>query len=287
MIFLLWFASTVKVDSLIGVLDAQNSACLHTQSMTSRRDMGGDDPVGDALRAESGGHRAMLVIERDDGFIEVVEAERYFSRWEAWPAHVREGLTHVRGRVLDLGCGSGRHARYLQDRGFEVTGIDISPGAIVVARHLGLANSMHRSIADVRRFASGRFHTFLMLWNNFGLFGSAPRAQRLLSHMARISAPDARIIAESRDVTSMRGIHRDYQLRNLERGRLPGQFRWRLRFGQARTPWRDYLMVSSREMNKILEGTGWHIQRLLPADDGAQYVAVIVKRSTVRDLPPD
>jgi len=37
-------------------------------------------------------------------------------------------------KTLDLGCGAGNYAIYLAGRGFEVTGIDISPSAIEYAR---------------------------------------------------------------------------------------------------------------------------------------------------------
>ena len=37
-------------------------------------------------------------------------------------------------RVLDLGCGSGRHLVYLAKRGFDVYGIDIAPEGIKIAR---------------------------------------------------------------------------------------------------------------------------------------------------------
>lgn len=37
-------------------------------------------------------------------------------------------------RILDLGCGSGRHLVYLAKRGFEVYGIDIAPEGIKIAK---------------------------------------------------------------------------------------------------------------------------------------------------------
>jgi ubiquinone/menaquinone biosynthesis C-methylase UbiE len=37
-------------------------------------------------------------------------------------------------RVLDAGCGAGRMARYLTDRGLVVTGVDLSPGMLQMAR---------------------------------------------------------------------------------------------------------------------------------------------------------
>ena len=37
-------------------------------------------------------------------------------------------------RIIDLGCGSGRHLVYLADKGFFVDGIDFSPSAVELAR---------------------------------------------------------------------------------------------------------------------------------------------------------
>ncbi|MBT9254657.1 class I SAM-dependent methyltransferase [Phycicoccus sp. MAQZ13P-2] len=51
-------------------------------------------------------------------------------------------LDHFVGRVvagggahvLDAGCGTGRMARYLVDRGLSVVGVDLSPGMLAMAR---------------------------------------------------------------------------------------------------------------------------------------------------------
>lgn len=51
-------------------------------------------------------------------------------------------LDHLVGRVvagggahvLDAGCGTGRIARYLVDRGLSVVGVDLSPGMLAMAR---------------------------------------------------------------------------------------------------------------------------------------------------------
>jgi SAM-dependent methyltransferase len=57
-------------------------------------------------------------------------------------------------RCIDLGCGTGNHCIYLAKNGFDVTGIDISPSAIGIAK----ANARekggrcHFIVADVLRY---------------------------------------------------------------------------------------------------------------------------------------
>lgn len=40
-------------------------------------------------------------------------------------------------KILDLGCGAGRHCIYLADKGFDVVGVDISKSALTMARKWG------------------------------------------------------------------------------------------------------------------------------------------------------
>src|SRR5918999_2988986 len=85
-------------------------------------------------------------------------------------------MRYVRGRVLDVGCGAGRAALRLQERGHELVAVDISPLAVEVARRRGVLDA--REVPFERVDASlGIFDTVLMLGNNFGLVGSAGGAR--------------------------------------------------------------------------------------------------------------
>lgn len=48
--------------------------------------------------------------------------------------HFVSMLPNDRPAVLDAGCGTGRIARYLADHGCAVTGVDLSPGMLAMAR---------------------------------------------------------------------------------------------------------------------------------------------------------
>ena len=78
------------------------------------------------------------IIERDDGYITAMSLKFYFSEYEDWPLVEKKALTFVKGRVLDIGCGVGRHILYLQRKNFKVLGIDNSPLSIKVCKLRGV-----------------------------------------------------------------------------------------------------------------------------------------------------
>jgi SAM-dependent methyltransferase len=228
--------------------------------------------------AFAGSENAIEIVERDDGFIDASRfgPQSYLAPYRRWPSHQRRAMRFVRGRVLDVGCGAGRVALHLQERGHEVVAIDVSPGAVEVARRRGVRDARLRSIADVDE-SLGVFDTIVMYGNNFGLFGSRASAKRLLRRFHRLTTEPGRIVAESRDpYLTTTQVHLDYHEWNRSRGRMSGQVRIRVRYREHATPWFDYLMVSRGEMDELAAGTGWAVVRTVDGEDGL-YFAVLEK----------
>ncbi len=238
-----------------------------------------EDAYGRHLYEHLGGLRTAEVVERDDGYIGVsMGASAYFAEFKAWPAHQRQGMRLVRGRVLDIGCGAGRVALYLQNRSFDVLSVDLSPLAIKVCRLRGVKNAKVLSITQVTS-RLGEFDTLIMFGNNFGLFANPRRARWLLKRFHALTSPQARILAESKNpYDGATPEHRKYHRLNRKRGRMAGQLRLRVRCGLACTPWFDYLIVSPSEMRSIVRGTGWNIAQLLESRDPG-YLAVLKKKA--------
>ena len=220
------------------------------------------------------------IIERDDNYIDTgSDPGLYFSEYRQWSPLEKRAIKLVKGSVLDVGCGAGRHALYLQEKNFDVTGIDNSPGAIRVCKLRGLKRAIVRPIANADKFKPASFDTITMMGNNFGLFGSFENARAILKKFASITAPDARIIAKTLDpYKTDNPLHPSYHQLNRRRGRLGGQIRMRVRYGATVGEWFDYLFVSPDEMRDILSNTDWRIEKLLNAEE-ANYVAVIQKKS--------
>lgn len=219
------------------------------------------------------------IIERDDRFIDTgSQGGMYFSEYNEWSPLEREAIKIANGRILDIGCGAGRHSLYLQQQGFDVTGIDISPGAVKVCKLRGLKKAFVRPINDVDKFKTASFDTVLMLGNNFGLFGSAKGAKLRLKRLYQVTSPAARIIAGTRNpYKTSDENHLQYHRLNKKRGRMPGQIKMRVRFAKTVGPWFDYLLVSPKEMEVVLRDTDWQVERFV-APDEANYFAVIRKK---------
>ena len=227
--------------------------------------------------ASYNGEWALEIVERDDGLTTYSRLpEHYFSNYKDWPLIEKEAMEFVKGRVLDIGCGAGRHSLYLQEKGFDVLAIDNSPLAIRICKLRGVKNAEEVSIEEVSG-EMGTFDTILLLGNNFGLFGGFEKARILLRKFHRMTSHDALIITETRDpYKTSNPDHLEYQEFNRKRGRMSGQLRIRIRFKKYTTPWFDYLLVSKDEMETILQDTGWKVKGYMDSER-SNYVAIIEK----------
>lgn len=235
------------------------------------------DAQGRAMMDFYEGKRAFEIIQRDDGYFDVSGGpELYFREFEDWKDIEKEAMDYVEGRVIDIGCGAGKHSIYLQRNGFEVTGVDISPHAIEVARKRGLEDVRGISISEINQ-DMGKFRTILLMGNNFGLLESCTGGKEYLRKFHQLTVSKARIIAETRDpyATEMKE-HLEYHKFNRERGRMGGQLRLRVLYRKYKTPWFDYLLVSREELEDILRDTGWEIEKIMVGDAGI-YIAIMRK----------
>ena len=182
-------------------------------------------------------------------------------------------MRFVRGRVLDVGCGAGRVAVHLQERGLDVVGIDVSPLAVEVARRRGLADARLGTL-DTALAEGESFDTILLLGNNLGLLAGERQGRRLLRRLAGVATERGRLLAGSYDpYDGASAPARRYHARNRERRKLGGVERLRIRYQQYATPWFDVLFASREEVNLISDRSGWAVSRFI--DHGAGYVAVL------------
>lgn len=236
-----------------------------------------DDAFGRLLLDHMAGSAGQLLLELDDGRSgPALPAEVFFTGFGEWPAAERRVFESVRGRVLDVGCGAGRHSLEARRRGFDVVAIDISPGAVEVCRRRGVEDVRLLPL-DAVDASLGAFDSVLMMCGNFGLVGTADAAVPILRLLHELTTPGGRIVLDSVDpYEDADAGDLAYQDRNRARGRAPGQVTIRLRYGASATPWYELLNVSARELEELATAAGWTVAELVDGDPG-EYYAVLEK----------
>ena len=216
------------------------------------------------------GRLKSAVLRRDDGYAEDVP-EMIASYFGPPEAHHVKLLGSLSGRVLDVGCGVGRHVLWLQERGIEVVGIDHSPGAIEVARQRGCREVHLGGVADVD-FPEGHFDAAIMLGNNAGIGGTVEGCVTLFERLRRWVRPRGRLMAESRDpVVSNHPNHLIYDEANRAAGRPSGQVRWRLECRERIGEWFCVMLFQPQELEQVIARAGWHVTDTT-THDGALFV---------------
>lgn len=234
-----------------------------------------EDAFGQLLLDHLAGRGGQAILERDDGRAQpALPAAVFFGAFDKWPPEEQQVFEGVQGRVLDVGCGAGRHSLEAQRRGCEVVAIDISPGAVEVARRRGVIDVRLLPLADVDH-TLGVFDTLLMMCGNFGLFGTEVEARRLLRTLHEITSVEGRIVFDSVDPSDDRE-DLSYQARNRSLGRRPGQVTIRLAYGDVTTPWFELLNLSPSELEELLDGSGWRLAELVPSTP-PEYFGVLEK----------
>jgi len=97
-------------------------------------------------------------------------------------------------RLLDIPCGTGRHARVFARHGIRVTGVDLNPTLIRMAKADGRKNPRFE-VGDMRKFAKyrGEFDAAVNLFTSFGYFADERKNAEVLSGMVAALRPGGRI----------------------------------------------------------------------------------------------
>ena len=73
------------------------------------------------------------------------------------------------GTILDLACGKGRHAQYLNKIGYDVTGADLSENSIAFAKQFE-NHRLHFAVHDMCKPFYKQFDAVFNLFTSFGYF---------------------------------------------------------------------------------------------------------------------
>jgi SAM-dependent methyltransferase len=221
------------------------------------------------------------VLERDDGYQHTSSVSYLFEEPKNWSDEEIKSLNHIpaNSKVLDVGCGVGRVALYLQEKEHIVVGLDSCPEAIQVVKIRGLKYSYLSNICDIVKppfFDS--FDVVLMMGNNFGICGDVDKTERLLLRLKSFLSENGLIILSVRDpLNTEKAIHHSYHQMNRQKGRAPGLLRLRVIYRDLVDDWWELLTVCAPKAEKMLNNTGYNKIALYQSTNSPVYFLVAKK----------
>jgi SAM-dependent methyltransferase len=226
-------------------------------------------------------------------FDEVFEAEEYLYFYEDTLREedtakqvdflARELPLSPGERVLDLGCGHGRHANELARRGHQVLGVDMVMGFLDIARadarDAGL--TVDYALGDVRGLGiEASFEHAVSLFDAFGFLDDEGNADYLRS-VAQALVPGGSLLLDVRNrdwvarsilpVTVLdkgEDMMVDRHAFDTATGRLVDR-RTYVRGGKVRTVTFSIRLYAPTELAALLAATGFRVERTWGGWDGA------------------
>ncbi|MFD5074800.1 aminotransferase class I/II-fold pyridoxal phosphate-dependent enzyme [Streptomyces sp. NPDC058371] len=181
-------------------------------------------------------------------------------------------------RVLDLGCGTGRHAIALAERGFHVTGVDVGEWALKQAAEEAAASGTHVEWLrlDLLRelpWPVGEFDAIICV-QSFG-WGSDAQQLRLLREARRTLVPGGLLVLDHSNVLTIAGhyvpeatfetdglradFRRNYR---VTAGRSTGEIEVRRPGAEPVVIHDDVRMYQPAEVRELLARAGFTVERV-------------------------
>lgn len=157
-----------------------------------------DDPMG---RAVSDFHfnsiDQPIIVHSEDFDDDTIDTHYLFRSYQQMPALEKKALSLCKGSVLDVGACAGAHSAYLQEKGFDVTALEVSTLCCEVLRNRNIKKVVQQNIFD---FNGQKFDTILLLMNGTGIAGTLAGLDVLLHHLSTLLNPDGQILIDSSDL---------------------------------------------------------------------------------------
>ena len=210
-----------------------------------------------------------LYIIDKDGYKEEMQTGMYFRSFDDMPYLEQLALECCRGRILEVGSGAGSHALILQDDGFDVTALEISPLATIVAKERGVAKTVCQ---DIFLFDENGYDTILLLMNGIGLVSTIAGLHEFLELARGILSFDGQILFDSSGVS--------YLVQDIEKptANYYGEVEYRYEYkGEISEP-ASWLYIDKQTLVDIAATHHFDVSILYEDEDG-QYLAKLTRRT--------
>ncbi|MBA3985192.1 MAG: class I SAM-dependent methyltransferase [Flavobacteriales bacterium] len=143
----------------------------------------------------------------DTPYYPILYKDRDTEEAEFFMKNITKFLQMKKGQtILDLACGRGRHSVSLNELGYDVTGVDLSPESILYAKAFEI-ETLHFEVHDMCKPYYKKFDAVFNLFTSFGYF------EKEEDNFRTIAAIKANLKDNGKAVIDFMNVH--YVIKNL------------------------------------------------------------------------
>ena len=235
-----------------------------------------NDPMGAAIwdfYAASG--KNQIIVKTDIAEDEELSPEYLFRDFNEMPELEQAALQKCKGRVLDVGAGAGSHALWLQEKGYSVTALDISPWACQTMGKRGVRDVRHQDVLDLK---DEQYDTILLLMNGLGIAGTLEGLENLLKQLKTLLKPGGQILADSADLLYLFTDEDGETWLDLNVDKYYGQVEYRLNYRNIKGLPFNWLFVDKETLTDTAQKNDLQVIDLIEGSNH-DYLAVIKEKA--------
>ncbi len=200
-----------------------------------------------------------IIVHSPDFEDDVIPVEYLFRKFEDMPEVEQKALELCEGKVLDVGCGAGSHALFLQQKKkLQVKAIDTSAGAIEIVKKRGVENAVSE---DFFKLKDEKFDTILMLMNGSGIIGKLKNLKSFFDHSRTLLTESGKILMDSSDLIYL------FEDEFEDPENYFGEFKYSISYKEWHSEDFDWLFISPDLLTEYAESNGFDCEIIHQGDN--------------------
>ncbi|MCD4746482.1 MAG: class I SAM-dependent methyltransferase [Bacteroidales bacterium] len=216
----------------------------------------------------NGNKSAEIIVHCNKGDDDIIPVKYFFRNYDELPELEKIAINNCKGKIIDVGAGSGCHSLILQSLGMYVKAVDISKELVELMNKRGIINTCH---IDAFNLKDEIFDTILLLMNGIGFVKDFNGLKKFLSRAKKILNPNSQIILDSSDINYL-FTEDDGSVRIDMNSNYYGEIIYQVEYNGILGNKFKWLFVDFYTLNNISNEIGYNCE-LLYEDDHFNYLA--------------
>ena len=204
-----------------------------------------EDVIGEALLAYLDGDSTPNIIVKSSFGEDTLYIPYLYRTAKQLPKIEKTALKLCKGKILDVGAGSGCHSLILQKRKMNVKAIDVSKGAVEVMKKRRI-NAFHIDFYE----ETNQYDTLLFLMNGVVIAGTLSGLKILLTKAKTVLNVGGQILLDSSDIAYM-FIEADGSMRIDLNAAYYGEVSYQMQYKNLQSKPFDWLFIDFNLLKNI------------------------------------